>query len=193
MIDFELILQSDKVLLRPLLIEDFDQLAGLANDQSMWVYFTSNLSDRVVLRNWMEDAILQKENKTRLPLVIIDKSSDKIAGSTSFGNISYHDKRVEIGWTWLGKEYQGKGLNDQIKYLMINYCFEVMNFERVEFKTDVLNIPARKALSRLGMTEEGVLRSHTLMTNSRRRDTIFYSVLKFEWSAIKIKMENKYD
>ena len=193
MIDFELILLSDKVLLRPLLIEDFDQLAGLANDQSMWVYFTSNLSDRVVLRNWMEDAILQKENKTRLPLVIIDKSSDKIAGSTSFGNISYHDKRVEIGWTWLGKEYQGKGLNDQIKYLMINYCFEVMNFERVEFKTDVLNIPARKALSRLGMTEEGVLRSHTLMTNSRRRDTIFYSVLKFEWSAIKIKMENKYD
>ena len=193
MIDFELILQSDKVLLRPLLIEDFDQLAGLANDQSMWVYFTSNLSDRVVLRNWMEDAILQKENKTRLPLVIIDKSSDKIAGSTSFGNISYHDKRVEIGWTWLGKEYQGKGLNDQLKYLMINYCFEVMNFERVEFKTDVLNIPARKALSRLGMTEEGVLRSHTLMTNGRRRDTIFYSVLKSEWSAIKIKMENKYD
>jgi RimJ/RimL family protein N-acetyltransferase len=187
MVDFELILQTAEVLLRPLLKEDFGQLADLTNDQSMWTYFTSDLSDKAVLRDWIADAILQKENKTRLPFAVIDKASRKIVGSTSFGNISYRDKRIEIGWTWLGKEYQGKGINNQVKYLMISYCFEVLDFERVEFKTDVLNIPARKALSRIGMTEEGVLRSHTLMTHDRRRDTIFYSVLKSEWNALKIK------
>lgn len=187
MVDFELILQTDEVLLRPLVMEDFEQLADLTNDQSMWTYFTSDLSDKEVLRDWIADAILQKENKTRLPFAIIDKASRKIVGSTSFGNISYRDKRIEIGWTWLGKEYHGKGINNQVKYLMISYCFEVLDFERVEFKTDVLNIPARKALSRIGMTEEGVLRSHTLMTHDRRRDTIFYSVLKSEWNALKIK------
>jgi len=187
MVNFERILQTDEVLLRPLLIEDFEQLADLTNDQSMWTYFTSDLSDKAVLRDWIADAILQKENKTRLPFAVIDKASRKIVGSTSFGNISYRDKRIEIGWTWLGKEYQGKGINNQVKYLMISYCFEVLDFERVEFKTDVLNIPARKALSRIGMTEEGVLRSHTLMTHDRRRDTIFYSVLKSEWNALKIK------
>ena len=187
MVNFERILQTDEVLLRPLLIEDFEQLADLTNDQSMWTYFTSDLSDKAVLRDWIADAILQKENKTRLPFAVIDKASRKIVGSTSFGNISYRDKRIEIGWTWLGQEYQGKGINNQVKYLMISYCFEVLDFERVEFKTDVLNIPARKALSRIGMTEEGVLRSHTLMTHDRRRDTIFYSVLKSEWNALKIK------
>ena len=187
MVDFELILQTAEVLLRPLLKEDFGQLADLTNDQSMWTYFTSDLSDKAVLRDWIADAILQKENKTRLPFAVIDKASRKIVGSTSFGNISYRDKRIEIGWTWLGQEYQGKGINNQVKYLMISYCFEILDFERVEFKTDVLNIPARKALSRIGMTEEGVLRSHTLMTHDRRRDTIFYSVLKSEWNALKIK------
>ena len=187
MVNFERILQTDEVLLRPLLMEDFEQLADLTNDQSMWTYFTSDLSDKAVLRDWIADAILQKENKTRLPFAVIDKASRKIVGSTSFGNISYRDKRIEIGWTWLGQEYQGKGINNQVKYLMISYCFEVLDFERVEFKTDVLNIPARKALSRIGMTEEGVLRSHTLMTHDRRRDTIFYSVLKSEWNALKIK------
>ena len=187
MVNFERILQTDEVLLRPLLMEDFEQLADLTNDQSMWTYFTSDLSDKAVLRDWIADAILQKENKTRLPFAVIDKASRKIVGSTSFGNISYRDKRIEIGWTWLGKEYQGKGINNQVKYLMISYCFEILDFERVEFKTDVLNKPARKALSRIGMTEEGVLRSHTLMTHDRRRDTIFYSVLKSEWNALKIK------
>jgi RimJ/RimL family protein N-acetyltransferase len=58
---------------------------------------------------------------------------------------------------------------------------------RVECKTDVLNIPARKALVKINMTEEGILRSHTLMTNNRRRDTIYYSILKSEWPKIKVQ------
>ena len=97
----------------------------------------------------------------------------QIIGSSSFGNFSDRDKRVEIGWTWLGRAYQGKGFNDLSKYLMMEYCFEKLGLERVECKTDVLNTHARRALQRIGMTEEGILRSHTLMTNNRRRDTIY--------------------
>jgi RimJ/RimL family protein N-acetyltransferase len=72
-----------------------------------------------------------------------------------------------------------------MKYLMLGYCFETLGFERVEFKTDVLNLPARKALARIGATEEGILRSHTLMINNRRRDTIYFSILKPEWERLK--------
>lgn len=102
-------------------------------------------------------------------------------GSTSFGNYSERDKRIEIGWTWLGKDYQGNGYNVQAKELLLNYCFEVLELERVEAKTDVLNKAARSSLLKSGFTEEGVLRSHTLMTNNRRRDTIYFSVLKSEY------------
>jgi RimJ/RimL family protein N-acetyltransferase len=121
------------------------------------------------------------KNKSRLPFTIIDKKSGAIAGSTSFGNISFRDKRLEIGWTWIAKDYQGKGINDQIKYLMMEYAFGTLGFERVEFKTDVLNTFSRRALLRIGATEEGILRNHMLMTHNRRRDTIYYSVLRSEW------------
>jgi len=185
--DFDVKLQNDKILLRPTVKEDIDGFEGLTTDKSMWIFFTNDLSDKFELESWVSDALIQKENKTRLPFTIIDKKTNNLIGTTSFGNISYRDKRIEIGWTWLGKNYWGKGVNDDVKFLMIRYCFEYQDFVRVEFKTDVLNIPARKALTRLNMTEEGILRSHTLMTNNRRRDTIYYSVLKSEWPEIKLK------
>ncbi|MEO6723473.1 MAG: GNAT family protein, partial [Ferruginibacter sp.] len=72
------------------------------------------------------------------------------------------------------------------------YAFEELDMERVEFKTDVLNQAARKGLLGIGATEEGVLRSHTLMQFGRRRDTIYYSILKNEWPNIKESIFNNY-
>lgn len=187
MLDFNLILQTDKVILRPMISDDFNSFEILTKDKSMWIYFTSDLSDRADLHYWIDTAFSDMENKTRLAFTIIEKSSDNPVGSTSFGNISFRDRRIEIGWTWISREFQGKGVNSQIKYLMLKYAFETLDFERVEIKTDVLNIPARKALLRIGAKEEGVLRSHTLMTHGRRRDTIYYSILRSEWESIKIR------
>ena len=184
MIDNKLILESEKVLLRPMIYDDLESFQVLTSGKELWIYFTSDLSDKAGLEKWVKDAIDQTSSGARLAFTVIDKSDYSIAGSTSFGNISYYDKRLEIGWTWLGRKYQGKGINDDMKYLMLKYSFETLGFERVEFKTDVLNLPARKALKRTGCTEEGILRSHTLMTNNRRRDTIYYSILKNEWKSV---------
>jgi RimJ/RimL family protein N-acetyltransferase len=187
MIDFDIVLESENVMLRPIKKEDIDAFIGLTKDRSMWVYFTSDLSIAMELIKWVDSAIEETSCKKRLAFTIIDKEKNEIVGSTSFGNISDYDKRVEIGWTWIAKNYQGKGINNQIKYLMLKYCFENCDFERVELKTDVLNIPAKKALTRIGAIEEGILRSHTLMINNRRRDTIYYSVIKSEWNEVKTK------
>jgi RimJ/RimL family protein N-acetyltransferase len=187
MFDFTINLQNENVLLRPVVWEDVEWFEKITGDKLLWVYFTSDLSEKDLLEKWVAVALTQIYNKTRLAFTIIDKANNTIIGSTSFGSISPRDKRVEIGWTWLGKEFQGKGCNRIAKLLMLEYCFEKINLERVEFKTDVLNLPARKALQNLGMTEEGVLRSHTLMTNNRRRDTIYYSILKPEWEQVKSK------
>jgi len=183
-IDFNKTLVSDKLLLRPLCREDKDAFTDITRDQDLWIYFTSDLSDPETLTQWVEDAINGISNKTRLALTIIDNMNNQIIGSTSLGNISVRDKRVEIGWTWIRKDYQGKGINRQAKHLLLQYCFEDLDFERVEFKTDVLNKAARKSLLGIGAKEEGILRSHTLMTHNRRRDTIFYSVLKTEWEQM---------
>jgi RimJ/RimL family protein N-acetyltransferase len=189
MIDKHLILQTDRVLLRPVQKGDLQEFARLTDDPSMWIYFTSDLSVSDELEKWVDDAIAQTAESSRLAFTILDKTSGRIAGSTSLGNSSLRDQRIEIGWTWLGKDFQGTGLNGETKHILLNYCFEFLKFERVEVKTDVLNIPARKALQRIGMTEEGILRSHTLMTRNRRRDTIYYSILKSEWPGLKMHNE----
>lgn len=187
MIDFDLVLQNEKILLRPTVFKDITEFVQLTTDKNMWIYFTHDLSERPELENWVNVSLFERENKTRIPFTIIDKSNDKTIGATSFGNISNRDKRIEIGWTWIAKEFQGKGINNHVKFLMMSYCMEILKYERVEFKTDVLNTPARKALLKMNITEEGILRSHTLMTNGRRRDTIYYSVLKAEWEELKNK------
>lgn len=167
--------------------EDLIFFGDLTNERSMWIYFTSDLSVSDELKQWVKTALFQTSVQSRLAFTIVEKATNKIVGSTSFGNISYTDKRIEIGWTWIGKEFQGRGINDQVKFLMLKYCFEDKDFKRVECKTDVLNIAARKALKRVRMVEEGILRSHTLMKHNRRRDTIYYSILRSDWDKVKIK------
>jgi RimJ/RimL family protein N-acetyltransferase len=175
----DLILENDQLLLRPLQVEDFPEFLNLTQDSSLWTYFTHDLSTLAGLETWAAGHF----SGDRLQFVVIDKPTQQVLGSTGFGNNFPRDQRIEIGWTWLGKAFQGTGINAQMKSLMLQYAFEELEMLRVEFKTDVLNLPARQALLRLGATEEGVLRSHTLMTQGRRRDTIYYSFLRGEWPA----------
>ena len=106
-------------------------------------------------------------------------------GSSSFGSISYFDKRIEIGWSWLAKQYQGTGINFHAKFSLLSYAFDVLDWERVEIKTDNLNERAKQGLRKIGAKEEGVLRSHMQMPLNRRRDSVYFSILKNEWPAIK--------
>lgn len=187
----DLILETNKVILRPVEENDYDDFLRLAKqDADMWQYFSLNLGDEAQLKKWMEMAFADKKAETRRPFTIIDKVSGKIAGSSSMGNISYHDLRLEIGWSWLGPAFRSTGINRHAKFSMMNYTFEELHFERVEFKTDVLNARARKGLQKVGGIEEGVLRSHMTMWHNRRRTSIYYSVLKDEWPGLKATIFN---
>lgn len=181
MLNFNKIIQSERVILRPIKKEDFKEMKDLTTDQNMWYYFTTDLSNEVVLENCINQAVSDLENKLSLPFAIINVDNNKIIGTTRIANVSVRDSRVEIGWTWIAKDFQGTGINRHVKRLLFKYLFEETETYRIEIKTDVLNIPARKGLEKSGLTEEGILRSHTLMTNNRRRDTIYYSILKDEY------------
>jgi RimJ/RimL family protein N-acetyltransferase len=179
--DIDIILENDKVLLRPLQADDIDAFREVAFDEDTWRYTVTKISNEEELQDYMLTAFRDRETGFRYPFTIIDKQSGKVAGSTSYGNISIRDKRLEIGWTWLATAYRGKGLNAECKKLLLEYAFNELKMERVEFKTDALNMRSRKAILKLGTTEEGVLRSHTLMHDGRRRDSIYFGILKSEW------------
>ena len=181
MLDFQKIIRSEKVILRPMQVDDFEKMKRLTTDSKMWNYFTADLSDETILKKWIETAVSDLKGYKALPLTIIDATNENIIGTTRIANISEVNKRVEIGWTWISKKYQGTGINGHVKKLLFEYLFSETDTLRIEFKTDVLNIPAQKAMEKVGLVKEGVLRSHTLMTNNRRRDTLYYSILKDEW------------
>jgi N-acetyltransferase len=178
-------LETPRVLLRLLKEDDFDSLKSLTKDHDIWTYFTYDLYSDEELKKWIADALASRNAYTRMPFVVIDKDSNEICGSTSYGNISFYDKRIEIGWSWLGVQHMGTGVNRNAKFALISHAFEALGMERVEIKTDYLNQRARKALLKVGMYEEGVLRSHMQMFNNRRRDTIYYSIIRDEWPEVK--------
>lgn len=104
-------------------------------------------------------------------------------------NIDRGNRRVEIGWTWLGRTFQRTALNTEAKYLMLRHAFEAWGCLRVEFKTDALNAPSRAALLRIGAREEGILRKHMITTSGRVRDSVYYSILDEEWPMVKARLE----
>lgn len=185
MLSPELRLETDKVLLRPMQHLDIEAFAPLTADSSLWNYFTMLLDDPAQLQFWVEKALKERSEGKRIPFTIIEKATGSVCGCTSFGNISEHDKRIEIGWSWLGKKFQGTGINFHAKFCLLGYAFEVLNWERVEIKTDYLNERAKYALKKIGATEEGVLRSHMQMPDARRRDSVYFSIIKKEWPLIK--------
>ena len=178
-------LETDKVILRPLQLPDVALFARITNDASLWKYFTFLLNNPAELEKWVDTALKEREEGKRIPFTIVEKSSGDVCGSTSLGSISYYDKRIEIGWSWLGKHFQGTGINFHAKFSMLSYAFDVLDWERVEIKTDNLNERAKQGLRKIGAKEEGVLRSHMQMPLHRRRDSIYFSILKNEWPSVK--------
>src|SRR5258706_5487854 len=194
MIPADLTLETKRALLRPVTVDDYDVFLKLAReDHDMWYYFSLDLGDEKQLQRWFEMAFADKSANTRRPFTIIDKQTGQIAGSSSLGNISMHDLRAEIGWSWLGRDFRSTGLNRHAKFAMMRYAFDELHFERIEFKTDEMNERARHGLRNVGGIEEGILRSHMTMWNNRRRSSIYYSVLKVEWSRLRETIFKDFD
>jgi RimJ/RimL family protein N-acetyltransferase len=178
-------LENDHVVLRPITGEDRESLRTIAMDPQIWRFFVASVSTDAEFDAFFDGCLSDHTSGRRAVYHICDKRSGRTAGSMSFGNLAEYDRRIEIGWSWLGRDFRGRGVNRWAKYALMEHAFERMGAERVEFKTDKLNEQARQALCNIGATEEGTLRSYNPMPGGRRRDAVFYSVLRTEWPGIK--------
>jgi RimJ/RimL family protein N-acetyltransferase len=181
-------LENEHVLLRPIGPQDRESLHAIAMDQEIWRYFVSLVETDADFDRYFDGTLADHDAGRRAVYHITDKRTGRAAGSMSFGNMAEADARIEIGWSWLGRDFRGQGVNRWAKYLMLEHAFERMHAERVEFKTDELNLQARRALRNIGAIEEGVLRSFNVMPGGRRRDAVFYSVLRAEWPDVKRRL-----
>ncbi|EJG5924584.1 GNAT family N-acetyltransferase [Salmonella enterica] len=184
-------LENEHVILRPVREDDRESVRALARDSHIWRYFVFRVSSDDEFEAFFNAMLGDQATGARVVFIVVDKASGQIAGSMSFGNMVEKEARLEIGWSWLGEAFRGKGINRWAKYLLMRHAFEELCAIRVEFKTDVLNLQARAGLRNIGAKEEGVLRSFNFMPDGRRRDAIFYSVLADEWPWVSDALQRR--
>jgi len=184
-------LEGCHVRLEPMELGHLDALCEVGLDAELWRWTGGRITSREEMRQYIRNAIARREAGTALPFVTIERTSGRVVGSTRYGNIDVPNRRVEIGWTWVARPWQRTAINTEAKYLLLRHAFETLGCVRVELKTDVLNVVSRRAIERIGATEEGVLRQHLIVHDGRLRDSVYFSILDREWPAVKARLEEK--
>ncbi|MFI6151956.1 GNAT family N-acetyltransferase [Kitasatospora sp. NPDC051170] len=184
-VDAPVVLENEFVRLSPLTAEDRDGLRAIALAPDIWRYFVTRIDTPEDYEAFFDATLADHLAGRRAVFVITDRRTGRTAGSMSFGNMAEADGRLEIGWSWLGLDFQGRGVNRWAKYLLLQHAFEDLGALRVEFKTDERNKQARRGLLNVGAREEGTLRSFNPMPDGTRRNAVFYSVLRDEWPEVR--------
>ena len=180
-----IVLENNRARLRPLELTDFEALKAVAMDADLWQYTLTRADDAVSLAAYLRQAVEARQQGQRYAFTIIDRETGALAGSTSYYNVAEADQRLSIGYTWVGTRFQRSGLNRACKHLLLSHAFGALNYERVELETDARNHKSRTAMARMGATEEGTLRSHRPTQGGIRRDTVIFSIIRPEWSALR--------
>lgn len=179
------------VQLEPLSLDHHEALCAIGLDNDLWRWTPQQVTTAAQMRGYIETALRERDEGRSLPFVIVARADGVAAGCTRYGNLDIPNKRLEIGWTWIGRRWQRTAVNTETKLLLMAHAFEVIGMNRVELKTDALNERSRKAILRIGAKEEGTLRKHIVTDSGRLRDTVYFSVLDDEWPAVKSGLEQR--
>ncbi|MBP6517014.1 MAG: GNAT family N-acetyltransferase [Chitinophagales bacterium] len=186
-------LENEVVLLRPLGENDYEYLVTFSiNEPELWFYSLVPADSEANLKTYIHSALNGRKESKEYPFIVFDKRTGKYAGSTRFYDIQLQHKTLQLGYTWYGKAFQGTGLNKNAKYLLLQFAFETIGVERVEFRADHNNKRSINAMKAIGCIEEGVLRSNCVAASGIRRDSIVLSILSHEWfSSVKAQLQNQ--
>jgi N-acetyltransferase len=184
------ILTGAVVRLEPLHEKHVSDLTIVGKDESIWRYMLyGNIETEVQMHAWVSDMLRRQVELGDLPFAVIHLASGRAIGATRYMEIGVQHRRLEIGGTWYGLEYQRTAVNTECKYLLFKHAFETLGCLRVQLKTDSRNLRSQRAIERLGAFKEGVLRNHMLTPDGTVRHSVYYSIIDSEWPAIKARLE----
>jgi RimJ/RimL family protein N-acetyltransferase len=186
-------LQNDFVMLRPLTEADLELLLPFAlNEPDTWKYSLVSAAGKNGMIQYISTALEAKNSGKEYPFIVFDKQSNSYAGCSRFYDIQPQYKTLQLGYTWYGEKFRGTGLNKHCKFLLLQFAFETLSMERVEFRADAKNERSIAAMKSIGCTVEGILRNHMPIAEGGRRDSIVLSILKDEWyNNIKAMLSTK--
>lgn len=176
------------VTLEPLRREHVSEIAAVAADGELGrLWFTAAPAPEDVER-WVDTRLAVQAPDTGLTFVV--RSPDgTLVGSSSYMAVDAPNRRLEIGNTWYVAAARRSGVNSETKLLMLGHAFDELGCVAVEFRTHFFNMASRAAIERLGAKLDGILRSHQVLPDGSRRDTVVYSILDVEWPAVRNNLQ----
>lgn len=178
-------LEGEHVRLEPLGTEHADELCKAVEDGRLWELWYTGVPAPDAMDQYLREALKMQREAHALPFVVRARADGRIVGSTRYCNIDAANRRLEIGYTWYAVSVQRSAVNSECKLLLLQHAFETLDCIAVEFRTHWLNQRSRTAIARLGAKQDGVLRNHRILDNGSVRDTVVFSILDREWSAVK--------
>jgi len=178
------VLEGEAVRLEPMAIEHVEALSVVGLDPEIWRFTPHRVASREQMEGYVRDALAARSTLSAMPFATVLKgggAGSTVVGSTRFLAIEAKNRRMEIGATWIGRQWQRTRVNTEAKLLMLRYAFETLGCIRVEFKTDSLNERSRRALLRIGATQEGVFRNHLITSDGRIRHSVYFAITAEEW------------
>lgn len=175
-----LTLSSGLYTLRPLQESDIEPLMALANAH------TDEYAKMGVPPVHLAFYTTALEANDQQPFVLL--VNGEYAGSSRYMEMRPAHKRLEIGSTWLLPAFMRTEANRSFKVLQLQQAFKVMGMQRVEIKTDILNVRSQTAIAALGAVREGVLRNHMIRMDGSARDTVVFSITDQEWPSVKARL-----
>ncbi len=144
-VNWQPVLESERLLLRPLRADDWDALFAVAADREIWaIHPAHDRWQEPVFREFMADALAQGG-----AVAIINRTTGAIIGSSRWqGHDPADGGEVEIGWTFLAREYWGGGYNAELKQMMVAHALRFV--ERVVFNVGADNLRSRRAMEKIG-------------------------------------------
>lgn len=183
-------LDTEHVRIRPLHTVTWQKLAeGLLYEGS---FHATNWGIKTPddVKEMYENCLAAAQSKRGNPIVFLNKDETEVVGMTNFMNVEPVNKMIEIGGTWIGKKYQRSFVNTETKFALLQYAFETLKLNRVEFRIDSENFASQKAVQRLGFHFDGLMPRRKINANGDARDYVFYSVTDLSWPAVKIQIQH---
>ena len=175
-------LEGPRVKLIPLEIEHAESLFDTMGHPNIFRYMPVSPPERIDdMRALVGDALEHASKYGDVPFAVFHEEDQRVVGSTRFIDVRKAHRGLEIGWTWVGMDYQRTYVNSECKYLLFKHAFNDLGALRVQLKTDSRNERSQAAIQRIGAKKEGTLRNHMVMPDGYVRHTVMFSVTHKEW------------
>ena len=173
-------LETERLMLRALTLEDADDVFAYARDPEVVRYLPWESHQSVEeAREFITRTLEAHEAGAKADWGMALKATGRVVGTCGFCTWAGSSGRAELGYC-LARELWGRGLVTEASERVVRFGFEDCMLNRIEAVCDVNNVGSARVMEKCGMTFEGVLRQRLLMHDSYR-DMKMYAILREDW------------